>query len=102
MFSSKIKKRYRRRDGKRICQGDIFKDIELVLDAKIIIKGKAAKVTKKIRKITYAVVMTQDCDLESDNRERNDPSVTNQDKYLQTILVCPAYEEEKFVRGTHI
>lgn len=45
--------------------------------------------------------MTQDCDLEQDFRYRT-TAVKNQDKILQSILVCPAYGWEDFIKGDHL
>ncbi len=51
--------------------------------------------------INYAVVMSQDCDLQHDHEERTaEPEIT--DKIIPTVLVCPAYVYETFVKGEHI
>lgn len=49
----------------------------------------------------YVVVMTQDCDLEQDYFNRIQEKKT-QDKYLHSVLVCPAYLAEQFKKGEHL
>lgn len=102
MFLSKIKSRYRFVRKKYICQGDIFRDIRLLLDIKINTRKKNPEVKQEIITIPYAVVMTQDCDLLSDFRNKQDQEAKNQDKHLHTILICPAYQEDQFFQGDHI
>ncbi|MFA5961278.1 MAG: hypothetical protein WC848_01175 [Parcubacteria group bacterium] len=106
MFESQIKKRYFK-FGKRVCQGDILKEVAIYLgfskretDGGIKIKDFYPK---------YVVVLSQDCDLESDciEREKNKEKkklgeVEVQDKYLPTILLCPAYPINDFIEGKHI
>lgn len=102
MFSSKIKTRYRFLRKSRICQGDIFRDLKILLDVKFDLQKNPPKIKTSTIILPYAIVMTQDCDLESDLRNRNEKPQKNQDKYLQTILICPAYQEDQFAEGKHI
>ncbi|MEA3282021.1 MAG: hypothetical protein U9Q68_05595 [Euryarchaeota archaeon] len=46
--------------------------------------------------------MTQDCDLEQDYKNRSEEVREKHDKYMQSILVCPAYPAEKFRVGEHL
>lgn len=94
---SKIETIYRRHDNNRICQGDILKDFKY--PEWISREGKKIKVRNRI--ITFLIILTQDCDLERDFINRNTPGKT-QDKYLQSILVCPAYYAEKLRDGDHL
>ncbi len=67
----------------------------------------------KVLLIPYLSVLSQDCDLESDYWNRKDieskceveedknKKITN-DKFLQSILVCPAYPAKLVKKGTHL
>jgi len=83
----------------RICQGDIFKDIELIEYADINDEGIV-----EISKITfpYVVVLTQDCDLEQDFNNRAQETPSNQDKHLISIIVAPLYNIEHIYSGKHL
>ena len=48
----------------------------------------------------YLVILNQDCDLQQDFDCRQ--AEGNQDKYLLSYLVCPAYLLENFASGKHI
>ncbi|MDD1745413.1 MAG: hypothetical protein LUQ20_06370 [Candidatus Methanoperedens sp.] len=52
--------------------------------------------------LPYIIVLTQDCDLELDFNNRSQPASEKHDKYLQTILICPAYNAEVFRIGDHL
>lgn len=96
-MKSKIEDFYIRHNSDRICQGDIFRDFNY--QEKVEIINKKIKVYKRI--IPYLIVLTQDCDLESDFRNFQQLD-DNHDKILQHILVCPAYPSEKLREGTHL
>jgi len=113
-MKSRINSHYIKYDCKRICQGDILRDfdypswvsITLNLDGK-----KIAKVSKI--KFPYVVILSQECDLEKDFENR---SILNQnlgevedldqeakqDKYIPSILLCPAYLAESLKEGKHL
>ena len=97
-MKSRIDVLYIKHDCLRVCQGDIFRDYEHE-------SGKVDLTSKKV--ITqkmffpYIVVLTQDCDLEQDYNNRNSNS-EKQDKYLHSILACPAYLAEQLKEGTHL
>ena len=80
----------------RVYQGDIFKNIEINVGIKIV---DGVLDLKKI-KFPYAVVMTQDCDLEQDfnNRETSDE---NQRNRIISILICPAFSSDDVKGGVH-
>jgi hypothetical protein len=56
--------------------------------------------------LPYAIVLTQECDLEQDheNREKLDGSGsdTNHDKLLPSVLMCPGYLSVQFREGKHL
>lgn len=97
MFQSQINSRYIKHEGDRIHQGDIFRDISLI-DWEY--EENNIKISDLL--LPYAIVMTQDCDLNSDfiNRQPKEPE--KHDAYLHNILLCPAYNAEKLKDGTHL
>ena len=52
----------------------------------------------------YTVVLSQDCDLDQDFIARNpkDGEQPHHDSYLDTVLVCPAFNADKFRTGQHL
>ncbi len=97
MFASKIKSQYIKLRKSRFCQGDILRDIYISFGSDL---GESDKKQLERHYLPYCIIMTQDCDLNSDHVER----IKNRghDKYLQAILLCPAYQEDLFFAGTHI
>ena len=106
-MKSKIESRYKIHNKARICQGDILQDFKYI---EIFSEEDAIEWY-----IPYIVVMTQDCDLESDLRNRNEVDILDcdtgeaeekveitQDKFLQSILVCPAYVAPDLRKGIHL
>ncbi len=96
-MKSKIDNIYRRHKTDRICQGDILRDYKYPER----ILREDGKIKVKYRKIPFLIVLTQDCDLDRDHKNHIEDNET-QDKYLQHILVCPAYEAEKLKNGKHL
>lgn len=96
----KIDARYIKHDENRLCQGDIVRDIKFVTWAEKTADSDSIQITKK--EIPYGVVMTQDCDLEQDTKNRRSTESKNQDKFLQSILLCPAYPAAGLRAGTHL
>lgn len=94
MITSRIKERYRKFRKSRISQGDLLRDVKFVL------KGGLFGENKNEIALKYAVVMSQECDIDLDFKARQNKK--NNDKYLPTILVCPAYQAQEFFNGTHI
>jgi len=96
---SRINNYYRKYDSERIIQGDILREVKFrdwdwdTNKSDIIIYEK---------KLPYLAILTQDCDLEQDNNNRTTTVARNQDKFLQSILVCPAYGWEDFIKGDHL
>jgi len=96
---SRINTRYRKKPIDRIMQGDIFEDVpvlrwELGDDVKI--------TTKDSDWLKFAIVLSQECDLDADFRNWSNPARKDHDKCLPSVLVCPAYPSEQFKLGTHL
>jgi hypothetical protein len=93
MFKSKIKSRYRKGKTSRFYQGDILQYFKFVI-------GDAVKEPELDSvELKYAVILSQDCDIEHDfqGRKTND----GHDKHLRSLLVCPAFDLEEFASGIH-
>lgn len=82
----------------RICQGDIFKDIEYIEYA--LEKSGTFEISKIL--FPFVVVLTQDCDLKQDFSNRSDSSRQNQDKHLISVIVAPLYNLEHVYVGEHL
>jgi len=95
-FPSRIEQKYTRLETTRIHQGDILRDLTL-LEVSRKPRGEATETS-----LPYSVVLTQDCDLEQDFLNRGESGSMNHDKYLQTILLCPAYPAKDFRDGQHL
>ncbi len=89
---------YGKKTEKRICQGDILEDFTYKFTKIFDQSGEIISIN-----LPYAIVLTQDCDLEWDYEKRfTNPSQKNDDKLLQSILICPAYIAEQFRSGDHL
>lgn len=64
--------------------------------------GDASELKVLERTLGYCVVVTQDCDLEHDFNNRKDVERKTTDKFLQSVLICPAYPAESLRQGTHL
>lgn len=84
---------------KRICQGDIFHDVkELTVQT-------ASGLARREVIFPYVVILTQDCDLSEDFMCREglrEGKEGAQDKYMQSILVCPLFLAEDLRAGKHL
>jgi len=92
---SQINTYYRRHNFGRILQGDILRDVKFnyAIQENSIIKYF----------VPYMIVLSQDCDLKQDfNNHMDDSSNKKHDKYLPSILVCPAYLSDDFRKGKHL
>lgn len=81
--------------SERICQGDIFRNIEFI---EYIHEEEGDIEISKI-KFPFVVVLTQDCDLSQDFSIDSDK---NGDKKLISVLVAPLYNFDKFKLGEHL
>jgi hypothetical protein len=92
---SQIDSLYRKHNFDRILQGDILRDVKF---------NYAIHETSIIEYFfPYMVVLSQDCDLEQDfDNRKEDGFDKKHDKYIYSILVCPAYLSEDFRKGEHL
>lgn len=84
--------------SERISQGDIIQDVEFIEYA---IEKEGVVEISKI-KFPYVIVLTQDCDLEQDYKNRTDSNSSNQDKHLISVIVAPLYNIEHVFDGKHL
>ncbi len=98
---SRINKYYRMHNAGRVVQGDILKD---VMSIEWDITSEDTNDISLITKINfpYILILSQDCDLDHDFKNRNDQDAEKHDAYLQSILVCPAYLMAEFKDGVHL
>lgn len=83
----------------RICQGDIFRDIDFIEYASE--KSGIIEVSKIV--FPLIIILTQDCDLEQDYKFRwSKQPVKTQDKWLISVLVAPIYNVEHVYEGKHL
>lgn len=82
----------------RICQGDILRDIEYIED--VTEQAGVLKVSKII--FPFAIVLTQDCDLQQDFDGKKQENNSTQDKYLISIILAPLYNIEHVYMGEHL
>lgn len=111
MYTSKIKSHYIKFRKQRLCQGDILQNISFT------IRLNGVSDEEDMAVLPYAVVLSQDCDVDLDHKmrlkekellktfnfeEHSDRFRSIHDKFLPTILVCPAYRADDFFAGNHI
>ena len=82
----------------RVSQGDVYRDIDFIEDMEL--KRGKYFITKTIYPLV--IVLTQDCDLESDNRVRRLSPTDKKDQQLISTLLVPAYNSEHFFAGEHL
>lgn len=84
----------------RVSQGDIFRDVHFIED--VIQTGSRLEVKRIL--FPLVIVLTQDCDLQSDSYVRwpGDNPPKNQDKRLISVLVAPLYNAAHFLEGSHL
>lgn len=92
---------YSKNGLERIHQGDLLEQIEY----KFLTFKNDEMIIDRFT-FPYAVVLSQECDLEQDYEARkNIPDKNgkcNQDKYLNSLLICPAYLAAEFRGGIHL
>ncbi len=111
MYTSQIKERYKKIRKVRLCQGDILQNLSFTM------RLNSESDDEDEIELPYAVVMSQDCDVDLDHKMRlkekellktfttdkqPDKFRSVHDKFLPTILVCPAYLADNFLAGNHI
>ena len=86
----------RRQKIARVCQGDIFRDIEFVE----YVTERDGKIEVSRIVFPLVIVLTQDCDLAQDYRIRwSKEHSSTQDKMLFSVLVAPLYNIEHVYNG---
>lgn len=90
----------RRAKVARVCQGDIFRDVELIE----YVRRKADAVEISTVTFPLVIVLTQDCDLAQDYTFRWSAKARgkNDDKKLFSVLVAPLYNELHVYTGEHL
>jgi hypothetical protein len=96
---STVKSPYFKSTSERYEQGDILRDVTLIQWADVE-EDRAINVVE--RTLQYCVIVSQECDLEHDYNNRMNAEKKTEDKYLQSLLVCPAYPADSFKRGEHL
>lgn len=97
-MTNKVIKVSKKRMG-RICQGDIFRDIEFIEH----ISEKSGNL--EISKIVYplVIVLTQDCELTQDyNYRKFLKQKESKNKMLLSAIVAPLYNAEHVFVGQHL
>lgn len=95
-FVSKIQRRYARHGLDRLIQGDVLRDVT-VYQVESTPDGHEDVHALVLQ---YAVVVTQDCDLEQDFERRT--AGDGVDKYLHSIILLPAFTEGDVKEGKHL
>ncbi len=92
--SLKISARKTKKPLKRLSQGDIFQDIEIIENL------ETEKSIVTVRKISFPFVicLNQECDLETDFWNNNEVLCDNN---LLHIAIAPVFIFEQFLSGTH-
>ena len=92
---------YRKTSLERVAQGDIYRDVEIASAFKAVQNSNQLEFELETITYNYAVVLTQECDLEQDHKNRNDVG-DKHDKYIPSILLAPAYLAESLREGVHL
>jgi hypothetical protein len=88
---------YTKTSAERLQQGDILRSVPYFYPRFEGLGASQLDVT-----LPYIVILTQDCDLQWDFCKREIQKEELQDHFLHAILVCPAYNAQKFREGTHL
>ena len=80
----------------RVCQGDIFADIEVIENIEV----KGSKLVVKKLYFPFVICLNQECDLERDF-ERNGTDKTLGDSNFLHLAIAPAFIFEQFLNGSH-
>lgn len=88
-------------------QGSFYRDLEAAVSG---IPSRPGEGEIATWVLPYAVVLSQECDLEQDGHGRNelletleqDKKAENVDKLVPCVLVCPAWPAEQFHEGQHM
>ena len=80
----------------RICQGDIFSDIEVLENIEI----KGSKLVVKKLYFPFVICLNQECDLERDFERNNQTNILG-DSNLLHLAIAPAFIFDQFLNGSH-
>lgn len=107
MLKSKIKSNYIKHRKSRICQGDLLRDFSFwTINNSINGKDLVTEV-----QYDFVVILSQDCDLESNNQKINEyhkalrkniSSPLQFNQFLPNILFLPAFQIETIKTGNHL
>jgi hypothetical protein len=105
MLQSKITERYERHNLSRLCQGDIFNSLRIG-----IAQDYAAEFVIVEKIFPYAILISQDCDLEQEHNARlkQEESIRNGltpepfSAYQPNVLLLPAFRSEFVKDGTYL
>lgn len=90
----KISARKTKKIEDRICQGDIFKDIEIIENFRV----EGSKVAVDKISFPYVVCLNQECDLERDFENQMNHK---KDNSLLHLAIAPVFNFDQFLNGTH-
>jgi hypothetical protein len=108
-MKSSISSVFRESSGKRIYQGDIYRDLQIIIGYT---PNNPDEIISELC-MPYLVVLSQDCDLDRDHKSffkyKNLDDVDNTDKLrsiydkcLPSVLVSPAFPAEQVRIGEHL
>lgn len=93
---SQITAKVKTKDSNRISQCDIFHDIDIVENVEQINEG----INVHYLHLPLVIVLNQDCDLNSDCRDKHKDS-SNKDCRLLHLIVAPLFNFDMFKTGKH-
>lgn len=93
----KISAKKSKTSQRRICQGDIFTNIEIIENLKV--EGSKIVLNKLI--FPFIICLNQECDLENDYHTSISESNECRDSHLLHLAIAPAFIFEQFLNGTH-
>lgn len=86
-----------RKPIERISQCDIFHDVTIVENIKV----NGTDVELKTITFPYVICLNQDCDLNSDKRDKEKNPDGNKNCRLLHLIVAPLFIFDSFLEGTH-
>ena len=81
----------------RISQCDIFQNITIVENIKLV----GTEMEVKSITFPYVICLNQDCDLNSDKRDKEKNPVSNKNCRLLHLIVAPLFVFSSFIEGKH-
>ena len=93
---SEITAKVRKADG-RISQCDIFQDITVVENIRL----EGTEMEVKTITFPYVICLNQDCDLNSDKRDKDNNPGGNKNCRLLHLIVTPLFIFSSFLEGRH-